>query len=189
MCYNMDERKLDMHSERSQTRRTRLLQSHARMYGKQPQSQKQEDMRMFFCCRGWDGGERGSCCSVDVEFPSWGMDVLNLRYNTVLTSSCHTAPSTGWYVSRVICFSPHWKKHPSILLFKKKLVSGVISMVFKVGETWCSACLCSQNPGPLLSICGGHTLQLLTHLLFEQNHKTPGAAQTHVRCQRNTLLF
>lgn len=138
-------------------------------------------------------GERGSCCSVDAEFPSWGMDVLEICGTTLCSHLTvpHCTPKHRLTVRLKSSVSHHIGKNTQHTSLQEKLVSGVISMSLQ-GRRDLMFCPCLWFPelgASFKHLWRTHPSVTHTSAVFEQNLKTPGAAQTHVLCQRNTLLF
>ena len=152
------------------------------------------ESRMVFA-GGWGRGGKGQLlfdgCRVSIMEEECSRGLLN---NTVLTLN-HTTLHTQTQVdgtSQVICFPPHWKKHPAYFSSRK---TGFRCNFHESSRQERLDVL----PLPLLPRIRGlfqvsikwraHPSVTQTSAVFEQNLKTPGAAQTHVQCQRNTLLF
>ena len=109
-----------MLSEISQTRRTRL---HNHMHVCMESSHNHKRREQNGVCRGAGGGGRKrqmlfSGCRVSIMGNGCSRD---LWYNTVLTlnrTTLHTQTQVD-STSQVICFSPHWKKHPTYFSSRK----------------------------------------------------------------------
>lgn len=109
-----------MPSERSQTRRTRL---HNHMHACMESSHNHKSREQNGVCQGLGAeGERGSCCSVDVEFPSWGMDVLEICGTTLCSHVTvpHCTPKHRLTVRLKSSVSHHTGKNTQHTSLQKK---------------------------------------------------------------------
>ena len=102
-------------------------------------------------------GERGNCCSMDVEFPSWGMNALEICCTTLCSHLTipHRIPKHRLTVHQPVNLRKHHiGKNTRCTSLQEKLVSGVISMSLqgRRGLVFCP-CLWFPESGALLSIC------------------------------------